>query len=1497
MQFSTALGWVLLCSFAHVANSQCQANYYGLSVASCVLCPANTTSASNSASITDCKCAPGYTGADGGPCTVCGVGFYKSTIGSAACTDCSVSSSCQCAAGSTGVVGTSPSVNSTRDAVLPNYCTDTNGAHLMKVVQLVPYAVNSFIVDACIPSQVRNVMTNSTICSFTIIAYNTNENNRVFLYDRLCTDILVGDGHIRVILNDTLAPIMSRNPGNTATLGKVPAPFNYAELGWSHRVFMAYYNRTRTCENQGIVCACSGNCFRYCTTATLTTDHCHTNWLITGFSYVMRLANPPHTIGIIRQNPDQVRVTWGTLYLLDRGFGSSPPTTQHPINAIVVELDTTPKFNETTRITAFCLPGVINSICDYDARFLVVSGLNATQNYFVRVAARTILGNGNSHGPFLSAVANTEVAFLTNQRCENCFAGTYKPSLQSFHVSCTNCSAGKYSIDTGATSVNTCLDCFPGTSSPTTGLSTCLTCSAGTFSSVLAATVCTTCAVNSFSANGASTCTCNAGSTGSDALSCVLCAAGKYKTVTGTGPCIDCPLNSYSNVVGATTASTCTSCALYSETSSTGQTNISTCLCMPGSTGPAGGPCTPFVCLPGTTGPDAQSCVSCPAGTYKKDLGSAPCTTCPAGSNSLAGSTSLANCSSTISCPGLCRAPAGYKVTSSGVNIEACQANEYNNGSAKACTTCPWPETFTTATGLTSLTQCTCRPGFTRLAGVCTACAPNTYKTEAGDGLCTTCPVNTTSPAGSSLLSSCQCNTGYTGSDGGPCLACTVSTYKTAVGSATCSACPSNSVSPTGSTLLTSCQCNAGYTGSDGGPCSVCPVSTYKTTVGSANCSACPQNSVSPNGSTLVTSCQCNAGFQQDNGTCTACAMGFYKAEVGSGFCTVCPANTVTTSTGQAACVCKVGSYASPGLPAGVQLSYATSSVENVGCTLCYDQPYSHTTTTSIIDNCKMLAGSGWVVMGAKENSNATTLSLMASIKAVDLVTAFTTISAYGPHNGAYWYYNPSYAVGFSLAQSIYLMNTDILSGQCEYRLSWSLSIGGARAGCTTGLASNTVWRKIMYYCPKPSDVCVNCPAGKYSMTVGATNASTCVDCAAGKYSETLGASQPATCLDCAPGSYAPTSGMSSCTPCPANSVSPSGSSLLTSCQCNAGYTGSDGGPCSVCAVSTYKTAVGSATCSACPPNSVSPTGSTLSTSCQCIAGYTGMNGDACSLCPAGTFKTDTGSAQCSGCPLNSLSPAGSTAKSACLCNAGYETSLDGSGVILACSACPTGKYKATAGSASGCRLCESDLPFSTGAFDSASPYCVCRPGYVLDAGACRACQKGTYKENQGNSTLDCATLLGGCCACGQFQTTTSAGSAVALTDCVCLHGHGVADPNNFACMPCPRGTYKEGMDRQACAACPAGTSTGEVGAFEARECVSRAGYYMVFGLGGLGTAHACANGTYSDYLNATACEPCFFGATSPPASESIDACVCRHPYTASGEAHDCTCGAGFALA
>ena len=64
-----------------------------------------------------------------------------------------------------------------------------------------------------------------------------------------------------------------------------------------------------------------------------------------------------------------------------------------------------------------------------------------------------------------------------------------------------------------------------------------------------------------------------------------------------------------------------------------------------------------------------------------------------------------------------------------------------------------------------------------------------------------------------------------------------------------------------------------------------------------------------------------------------------------------------------------------------------------------------------------------------------------------------------------------------------------------------------------------------------------------------------------------------------------------------------------------------------------------------------------------------------------------------------------------------------------------------------------------------------------MDNGTCRACQKGTYNEQQGNTTLGCANLLAGCCQCGEFQTTASEGSTVVLAACVCIHGHGVLPP------------------------------------------------------------------------------------------------------------------------
>ena len=59
---------------------------------------------------------------------------------------------------------------------------------------------------------------------------------------------------------------------------------------------------------------------------------------------------------------------------------------------------------------------------------------------------------------------------------------------------------------------------------------------------------------------------------------------------------------------------------------------------------------------------------------------------------------------------------------------------------------------------------------------------------------------------------------------------------------------------------------------------------------------------------------------------------------------------------------------------------------------------------------------------------------------------------------------------------------------------------------------------------------CTNCVAGKYSTTVGASQASTCMDCVAGKYSNATGVS---TCMDCVAGTYSNATGVSACFPQP----------------------------------------------------------------------------------------------------------------------------------------------------------------------------------------------------------------------------------------------------------------------------------------------------------------------------------------------------------------------------
>jgi len=114
-------------------------------------------------------------------------------------------------------------------------------------------------------------------------------------------------------------------------------------------------------------------------------------------------------------------------------------------------------------------------------------------------------------------------------------------------------------------------------------------------------------------------------------------------------------------------------------------------------------------------------CVRCAPGSYKPSNGSAPCLLCP----------------------------------------NTTYANQIGALPLSTCLHCP--RNSTSDQGSTLLTHCQCLPGFFGRNGTnCTACPPQTYKPDRGEGQCLPCPANSFSPHAASW---CHCNVGFQGPD------------------------------------------------------------------------------------------------------------------------------------------------------------------------------------------------------------------------------------------------------------------------------------------------------------------------------------------------------------------------------------------------------------------------------------------------------------------------------------------------------------------------------------------------------------------------------------------------------------------------------------------------------------------------------------------------------------------------------------------------------------
>jgi hypothetical protein len=327
------------------------------------------------------------------------------------------------------------------------------------------------------------------------------------------------------------------------------------------------------------------------------------------------------------------------------------------------------------------------------------------------------------------------------------------------------------------------------------------------------------------------------------------------------------------------------------------------------------------------------------------------------------------------------------------------------------------------------------------------------------------------------------------------------------------------------------------------------------------------------------------------------------------------------------------------------------------------------------------------------------------------------------------------------------------------------------------------------------SNTCTKCVAGKYKNT---RDNAACSSCDAGKYSATEGASQASACLSC-----------------PALSSSPSGSDLPTKCQCNAGYTGTNGGSCTACLEGTYKNTGGAATCTQCGAGKYSDTiGRSSCLDCVFPQGAfvapnfnaVGSGAATCGDCWEGTYAdrtsaSDLGASACSTCaPGYHLDPlvraevtfAGATKSKPC----------------KPCLKCPDidGKPAKTWGCS------------NTGTSAGSCSSCAAGQYYAVSREICDACEEGKYQSVETMQNHEDACELCPSYSRGIYTLSTSPRGSIDVSACSCNAAKGFLNPPRLVGTPCvcgPGKVYKNGV----CESSPADTYQPFEDAAEGTPC------------------------------------------------------------------------------
>ncbi|KAJ1491451.1 hypothetical protein T484DRAFT_1882630 [Baffinella frigidus] len=1457
------------------------------SVNTCQTCGQDQTS-DPGASV--CGCDLGYTGADGGPCSQCGEGTYKGTIGSVECTTCgdnsfsnagsTASSDCSCAAGNTFVVDACV-------ACEPGTFKASNGA------------------GACMPCQQRRGGVH-VVCGW---------------------EVLGGDGR-------------ASNGAGACTL--CDAGKYSGATGATSNVCIAcpFFSSTSSTGSSVVTdCSCIAGYIGTVMTASSTCSPCPAGYLQTTPGST---SCDPCPSG--KYNPNEGGDEDADCITCPL-FSTADSPAESIVECYCNAGYTGPNGQQCTPCAAGTYKNTTGTdSCDAcgNATYSTTSGATSDA-VCIECPYEAFASEGAGALALCTCNAGYEGDAGTGANCTACRQGSYKATLGA--GPCTPCRGGTYSSDFAAENGDTCDPCPDNAYSPAgSGTAAVAHCScnagySGTISTVDDA--CTICPAGSFKdTNGTADCSlCPAGTyfggsgafsdsqcagcpassnvaeQGSTSVAACLCDPGTFgdPSTDPPTPCEPCGQGTFSAASGQLS---CDSCPDNSD-GGDGGSDISACSCDAGYYGE--------LLNPGDT------CSACPTNTFLTTSGATSitqCEACPVDSASPGSSTAKSAC--------LCnRGYFGDPETNQA--CQACPENKYQDLTGRTSVSACQPCTANSQSlpHATDIAQCECNAGYTGNAGTgtCTGCAADTYKAAKGSDACTTCPTNSlTDPASSGGATSsdqatdCVCDEGYYGPLGGvspPCEKCPIGTYSGAIGLilvGECVTCPQNSTTEVaGQRYVTQCVCDLGYFGTvtdaDATECAACPVNTYQPTLASwqdvtTSCIDCTANSASPQASPAIASCTCNTGYTGNpgasSGVCTPCPLATYNTDTSqhdASACTGCPefATTLqTASNALAQCLCNVG--------------YEGDPVNSVACVACAPGEYN-----SVVGGVASPAE-------ACQACNANSYSPEASVEQ----TACTCNAGYfGQAGGS--------CTGCPIDTYNSLTNQDT-EASCLACPAESASPGASDALadclCNPGHFGSPVLSVVCNACPTAtfnptrgntsSEACLACP--EHATNDGAADAlSDCV-CDVGFYGSPAIADP---CVACPEGTFNEERDgldVADCQACPDDSDAPAGNTLRTGCTCNLGFYGSPGVSCTQCPVNAFRDSRNGtvvADCAACPNNSSAPLASdsvadcvcdpgfwgdpahgvaclpcapgsynglsnqtqasacilcpTSSTTlmeaqtevdhCVCLPGFYGEPGaaDSCDACPADTFNEEHGSTarlDCNNCTDDSFSPSGSGLETACTCNVGY-TGADGG----PCAACLPGLYKNTTGSAD-CTACP---------FESSSPeasddihLCTCNKGYTgPDGSACVACLPTFYKGIEGASE---------CIQCEAF--TYSPPASRNLSMCACVPGFfgNLGGP----CAECPEDTYKESFGNASCAECPDNSFSRNASAL-LTNCSCVEGHFGPPG----GPCTQCPAATYKDYTgnqhvgNALAdCRVCPNNTWSSASSVYVTECVCVAGYT-----------------